>query len=115
VPRSNNAAIVTEPPKEDGGQRANGTGGAGDQPPEQAADGDPRWEGEGAAPAEDKVAQEALLRRILLIEPGTVWERDFLRRIANMVRGGQSLAPGELAKIYELEAHAAAAQPPREK
>ena len=45
-----------------------------------------------------------LLKRIVLIEPETVWERDFLRRIVHLIRSGTELAPGELAKIYELEA-----------
>ena len=38
------------------------------------------------------------------IEPETVWERDFLRRIVHLIRSGTTLAAGELAKIYEMEA-----------
>lgn len=55
-------------------------------------------------------AQRSLLRRVMLIEPETVWERDFLRAIAQMIRSGEPLAPGELAKVYELEARASSAQ-----
>jgi hypothetical protein len=63
----------------------------------------------GQAPAAlGKEERQALLKRILLIEPETVWERDFLRRIVPHVRAGDALAPGELAKIYELEARNAA-------
>jgi hypothetical protein len=57
-----------------------------------------------AAPALSPQAQRDLLRRIVSVEPATVWERDFLRRIVQLVRAGERLAPGELAKIYELEA-----------
>jgi hypothetical protein len=45
------------------------------------------------------------------LEPGTTWERDFLRRIVQLVRAGERLAPGELAKIYELEASVRSAPP----
>ncbi|MBI3974376.1 MAG: J domain-containing protein [Chloroflexi bacterium] len=48
--------------------------------------------------------QRTLLQRIVRIEPATVWEGDFLRRIVQLIRAGDRLAPGELAKIYELEA-----------
>src|SRR5581483_4667533 len=48
-----------------------------------------------------KEVQHELLRRILQIEPETIWERDLLRRLAQLVRAGERLAPGELAKIYE--------------
>lgn len=54
-----------------------------------------------------KEVQRELLRRILQIEPETIWERDLLRRLAQLVRAGERLAPGELAKIYELEARMA--------
>gem|GEM_PF-1425304 len=54
-----------------------------------------------------KEVQHELLRRILQIEPETIWERDLLRRLAQLVRAGERLAPGELAKIYELEARMA--------
>jgi len=51
-----------------------------------------------------KEQQRVLLARVMRSEPGTVWERDFLRRIVQLIRSGDALAPGELAKIYELEA-----------
>ncbi|HEU5319025.1 MAG TPA: J domain-containing protein [Chloroflexota bacterium] len=51
-----------------------------------------------------KAERDQLLRRIVQIEPETVWERDFLRRIVHLIRSGTTLAPGELAKIYEMEA-----------
>jgi hypothetical protein len=57
-----------------------------------------------------KAQQQELLQRVMGIEPGTVWERDFLRRIVQLIRAGEALAPGELAKIYELEAQ----RPPEE-
>ena len=57
-----------------------------------------------------KAERDTLLKRIVLIEPETVWERDFLRRIVHLIRGGTELAPGELAKIYELEARQGAAK-----
>ncbi|MDQ3700201.1 MAG: hypothetical protein M3442_04680, partial [Chloroflexota bacterium] len=57
-------------------------------------------------PALPPDAQRDLLQRIMGVEPQTVWERDFLRRIVQLVRAGERLAPGELAKIYELEARA---------
>jgi len=63
--------------------------------------------GAAAAPAAAALSPEAqrdLLRRIVSVEPATTWERDFLRRIVQLVRAGERLAPGELAKIYELEA-----------
>jgi hypothetical protein len=53
-----------------------------------------------------KEQQQALLRRIVLVEPETPWERDFLSRVVQLIRAGEHLAPGELAKIYELEARA---------
>jgi hypothetical protein len=53
-----------------------------------------------------KAGQRELIRRVTSIEPQTVWERDFLRRIVQLIRAGEHLAPGELAKIYELEAQA---------
>lgn len=55
-----------------------------------------------------KQERDALLRRIMLVEPESVWERDFLRRIVHLIRSGTSLAPGELAKIYEMEARTVA-------
>jgi curved DNA-binding protein CbpA len=62
------------------------------------------------APVAELNAEErqALLKRIVQIEPETTFERDFLRRIVHLVRAGEHLAPGELAKIYELEARKAA-------
>jgi hypothetical protein len=56
-------------------------------------------------------AQRDLLRRIMRLEPGTTWERDFLRRIVQLIRAGERLAPGELAKIFELEARVQQAPP----
>lgn len=58
------------------------------------------------APVAELSAQEqqALLKRIVQIEPETTFERDFLRRVVHLIRAGEHLAPGELAKIYELEA-----------
>jgi hypothetical protein len=52
--------------------------------------------------------QRDLLTRILRLEPETDWEGEFLTAIAQLVRAGRTLAGGELAKIYELEARAAA-------
>ena len=49
------------------------------------------------------------------IEPETVWERDFLRRIVHLIRSGTALAPGELAKIYEMEARVPAAEESRKR
>jgi hypothetical protein len=49
---------------------------------------------------------------VMGVEPETVWERDFLRRIVQLVRAGERLAPGELAKIYELEARVQRGAPP---
>jgi hypothetical protein len=51
-----------------------------------------------------KEDRDQLLRRIMLVEPETVWEREFLRRIVHLIRSDEALAPGELAKIYEMEA-----------
>jgi curved DNA-binding protein CbpA len=59
----------------------------------------------------DKAERDALLKRIVLIEPESVWERDFLRRIVQLIRSDTPLAPGELAKIYELEARGPAQEP----
>ena len=58
----------------------------------------------GAAADLTKEERDQLLRRIVQIEPETVWERDFLRRVVHLIRSGTTLAPGELAKIYEMEA-----------
>jgi hypothetical protein len=98
--RAPGSTIVAEPPRE-----------------EREDQGEEARSGEGTAPEVDeggeeerregtlsKAQQRALLERVMKIEPGTVWERDFLRRIVQLVRGGDALAPGELAKIYELEA-----------
>jgi hypothetical protein len=63
--------------------------------------------GPGAEPPPAELSREAqreLIRRVTAIEPETTWERDFLRRIVQLIRAGERLAPGELAKIYELEA-----------
>ena len=51
--------------------------------------------------------QRDLLARILRLEPETDWEGEFLTAIAQLVRAGRTLAGGELAKVYELEARAA--------
>jgi hypothetical protein len=55
-------------------------------------------------PKLSKDEQRELLQRLGQIEPETVWEEEFLRRIMQLVRAGDRLAPGELAKIYEMEA-----------
>ena len=67
-----------------------------------------------SAPASDSAAgplprdvQRALLARIQRLEPETDWEGEFLAAIAQLVRAGRTLAGGELAKVYELEARAA--------
>ena len=92
------------------GARTNGTNGAGSGGHE-AAGAEPPPTAERAAAADlSKAERETLLKRIVLIEPETVWERDFLRRIVHLIRGGTQLAPGELAKIYELEARQSAAR-----
>ena len=99
-------AIVTEPPQEDefNVQAAHAPHG----PPKFKVDEREPASGEGERQAAgggmSKEQQRMLLERVMRIEPGTVWERDFLRRIVQMVRAGETLAPGELAKIYELEA-----------
>lgn len=64
----------------------------------------------GAAATLTPEQRQALLKRIVMIEPETTWERDFLRRIVHLIRSGTGLAPGELAKIYELEARKAAGE-----
>jgi hypothetical protein len=64
-------------------------------------------------PAPTGEAQRQLIKRITQIEPETVWERDFLRRIVQLVRAGEKLAPGELAKIYEMEARLPVSQDDR--
>lgn len=69
-----------------------------------------------SAPAVADLSREdrtQLLRRIVLIEPETVWEHDFLRRIVHLIRSGTVLAPGELAKIYEMEARQPASEEAR--
>jgi hypothetical protein len=58
----------------------------------------------GAVSHLSKAERDQLLQRVVQIEPETVWERDFLRRIVHLIRSGTELAPGELAKIYEMEA-----------
>ena len=94
------------------GARTNGAHTEG--PPSNGADADGRESGGpgGASAVADlsKAERDKLLKRIVLIEPETVWERDFLRRIVHLIRGGTELAPGELAKIYELEARQGAAK-----
>lgn len=55
-----------------------------------------------------KEERDQLVRRIMQVEPETVWERDFLRRIVHLIRSGEPLAHGELAKVYEMEARKAA-------
>jgi curved DNA-binding protein CbpA len=64
-----------------------------------------------AVAALDKAERDALLKRIVLIEPESVWERDFLRRIVQLIRSDTPLAPGELAKIFEMEARGPAQEP----
>ncbi|MGH2353932.1 MAG: hypothetical protein ACRDJN_20190, partial [Chloroflexota bacterium] len=103
APEAGGAIVGAEPAAEPetGGQHRTPTGAAKDA----TAGGDER--GGPARPAGiSPQAQRDLLRRIMLIEPETTWERDFLRRIVQMIRTDERLAPGELAKIYELEARA---------
>ncbi|HEX2513613.1 MAG TPA: J domain-containing protein [Chloroflexota bacterium] len=101
--------------------------------PERAPAGAPSWAGAGGSPPGPSTprgggadgqpsgpspatlspeAQRDLLRRVMSVEPETVWERDFLRRVVQLVRAGERLAPGELAKIYELEARVQRGAPP---
>ncbi|HET7767921.1 MAG TPA: DnaJ domain-containing protein [Chloroflexota bacterium] len=92
------------------------TNGAGPNGHDASAGQTPAGERTGAAGAPgavtelSKAERDQLLKRIVLIEPETVWERDFLRRIVHLIRSGTELAPGELAKIYELEARPGTAQ-----
>jgi hypothetical protein len=55
----------------------------------------------------DAEERQALLKRVVELEPESTFERDFLRRVVHLIRAGEPLAPGELAKIYELEARRA--------
>ncbi len=68
-----------------------GNGGAEGEPPAR------RGQTAGAPPADGPAlspqGQRDLLQRIMLIEPETPWERDFLRRVVQMVRAGERLAP----------------------
>jgi hypothetical protein len=90
---------ATAPEEDDGPPPARG------QTPATATAGDARP----AAAAHSPEAQRELLRRIMSIEPETTWEQDFLRRVVQLIRAGERLAPGELAKIYEMEARAGGA------
>jgi hypothetical protein len=54
-----------------------------------------------------RAVQRELLDRISRLEPETDWEAEFLTAIAQIIRAGRTLARGELAKVYELEARAA--------
>jgi hypothetical protein len=95
-------APAAEAPAGAGADGSGGAPGATAAGPSGGAPGDP---GDGPAPLSPE-AQRDLLRRIVRIEPETVWERDFLRRVLQLIRAGERMAPGELAKIYELEARA---------
>lgn len=70
-------------------------------PPEDPEPASPSLETPGPA------LQRELLARILRIEPESDWERDLLMALTRMIQAGRPLAPGELAKIYELEARGA--------
>lgn len=112
APVMGGAIIITRSPDQDGDSVSDGAGG-GDQPDAAAGERGEAAAIGGAMPVNGPVstaAQRALLKRITSVEPGTVWERDFLRRVAQLVRAGERLAPGELAKIFELESQAQAIQ-----
>ena len=113
VPPPGEAIVSPDPEREAPGPAPES--GAGSGPAVRRPAG--RWRGvrptEGPAPAAlSPEAQRDLLRRVMGVEPETVWERDFLRRIVQLVRAGERLAPGELAKIYELEARVQRGAPP---
>ena len=89
-------AIVAEE-----GGREGGSGRTTEDAPQDSE----RWEAqEGTAGTLTKEEQRSLLERVLRVEPATDWEHDFLRGLVQLLRAGDRLAPGELAKLYELEA-----------
>lgn len=71
----------------------------------------PRTPADSRAPASGTMSRDSqreLLARISRLVPETDWEEDFLATVAQLVRAGRTLAPGELAKVFELEARTAA-------
>jgi hypothetical protein len=107
--RASIQALIEVPPGEDiettrteGGERE----GEGAAPEAEGASASASDEGQ-EPPKLSRDEQRELLQRLGRIEPETVWEEEFVRRIMQLVRAGDRLAPGELAKIYEMEARGA--------